>query len=700
MEEQLKSAEFYFGSKPGSEEEIEGALAKVFDGYAPRAEQIELSEAFHEAYRENKPMLGEANTGVGKSLASLSVAATSIEETGRPVVIVTSSILLQEQYIEKDIPTLSKATENSYGEVLAKGKGNYVCMDKVLSKKVKDVQPQYTEELDEVLMWTTKTVTGDFSELPKELSYPVRSKVSIVNENECRGKMCPVFRKCFYYQNQQKIKSSKIIVCNYHYFFLALDRVNMLPDDIGMVIFDEFHEVVPIARDIMEVISHTSDFDEMNKKIGIEQQRFVESGASGVSEFGGLIELGEFMQSKQIMHATITQWYLENKEQYKERVVVDGEKKTEEFLGIVKDYETALENLLQNIDHWISGIANIQEDMLFNDAYEEETTQWYVMILKYRDFVEGKLEEFETITNLENEHKRLVWVDMGEKEAYSKIHSKPFDVSELIEPIFNPESKNRPDKIANSSVFGMSATLTSGGNFNHLKGQIGMTGIPLKEKIVNSPFDLTNNQLWYLPKNAPEGNQPGHNVYVLNEMEKFIDHLGGKTMCLFTSRKSMDEAADHFKRMFAGRDIEIIKQGDIPKKAIVQAMREKSNIVIVGTRSFFTGVDIQGDNLRAVLIDKLPFPMIGDPINEYLMSQELGFFKYSLPETIITIKQAFGRLIRDYNDKGVICILDGRLQTKSYRSRIFNSFTFKLKGTQDLQEALDFAKGDLDGDKH
>ena len=145
-------------------------------------------------------------------------------------------------------------------------------------------------------MWTTKTVTGDFSELPKELSYPVRSKVSIVNENECRGKMCPVFRKCFYYQNQQKIKSSKIIVCNYHYFFLALDRVNMLPDDIGMVIFDEFHEVVPIARDIMEVISHTSDFDEMNKKIGIEQQRFVESGASGVSEFGGLIELGEFMQ--------------------------------------------------------------------------------------------------------------------------------------------------------------------------------------------------------------------------------------------------------------------------------------------------------------------------------------------------------------------------------------------------------------------
>lgn len=685
----MSKADIYFAE--------DGKLSKVFDGYEVREEQLELSRKIHEAIEEQKPMLGEANTGVGKSLAALTGAATIIEETNRPVVIVTSSILLQEQYIQKDIPILKEATGYEYSETVAKGKGNYLCLEKLLTNRSK-FEMDEKEDMETIQKWSATTETGDFSELDFDLSYNMKKKVSIVEQNECKGKTCPLYHECFYYKNQRKIQSSKIIVCNYHYFFLALEIPNMLPDGIGAVIFDEFHEVINIARDILEVKSRVNDFETMNSMLARTQRAIQNKGnEEGVDlEFAKHVHLEDFMSAKTEFHYEVTKWMMLNRDPNKERLVITGEL-SESFGELLGSYYGNLSSLLEAINYWLNELRGVDEVRLFNDGYEEDHTEWYVSVMKYRDFVEGKYDDLElihkTLLVSEENRKRLIWLEQTPNNSYADIVSKPFDVTELLGSVMTTKTENQKKMIEGAIPIGMSATLTAGGRFDHFKEQIGLKEDTV-ECIVNSPFDMTNNMLWYLPKDAPDGNQPGHNIFVLNEMSSFIDELKGRTMCLFTSVRSMNEAARHFESLYKGTDIKVMKQGDYTRKYIVETMRENENVVVVATRSFFTGVDIQGDNLRAVLIDKLPFPMIGDPINEYLMSQPRGFFKYSLPETIITLKQGFGRLIRTANDQGVVSVLDGRLRTKGYRNRIFNSFSFKLNGTTDKEKAITFAKGE------
>lgn len=676
-------AELYFAN--------DGLLNEVFESYKMREEQLEFARDIHQAIEEKRSMVGEANTGVGKSLAALSGANTVVEETGRPVVIVTSSILLQEQYMEKDIPIMSKATGVKYGEVIAKGKRNFVCMDKALSSSAKKIAPDYEKELADVLAWAVETKTGDVSELERVPSYPVWKNVSITEENECKGKLCPLYSECHYYKNQRKIQSAKIIVCNYHYYFLALRLPGLLPDEIGAVIFDEFHEVVNISRDILEKRLHMKDFDTMNSMLARTQQKASTLLIPELEDlaFGEEVELGNFMHEKERLFHDLTKWMAGEKERNRDNLIIT-EKEEETFLEIfAKPYHDNMKRLKKNTNSYIDSL-NIDEGALYNDGYSEGFTEWAVSLMKYSDFLSEQVEATEEMINYDRE-KYLVWVEDKENAMYSEVILKPFDVSEFLFPLFTSDPNARDPRLSESISIGMSATLTANRSFNHFREQIGCEDEDLVESIVSSPFDMENNFLWYLPKDAPEGNERGHNVFVLNEMSAFIEEMKGGVLCLFTSRQRMDEASEHFKGLFAGDGIEILKQGEYSKRVLVEKMRENENVVIVATRSFFTGVDIQGRGLRAVLIDKLPFPMIGDPINEYLMDEPRGFFKFSLPETIITLKQAFGRLIRTSEDFGVVSVMDGRLRTKRYKNRIFNSFDFKTKGTQDRDEAIRFA---------
>lgn len=679
----IQKAELYFSN--------DGLLKEVFESYSVREEQLQFAKDIHQAIDEGKSMVGEANTGVGKSLAALSGANTIIEETGRPVVIVTSSILLQEQYMEKDIPLMSKASGVKYGEVIAKGKRNFVCMDKALSSAAKKIAPEYEEELNDVLAWAVETEKGDVSELERVPSYPVWKNVSIVEENECKGKLCPLYSECHYYKNQRKIQSSKMIVCNYHYYFLALQLPGLLPEEIGAVIFDEFHEVVNISRDILEKRLHMKDFDTMNTMLARTQQKASTLLIPELEDlaFGDEVELGNFMNEKERLFHDLTKWTAKTKEKMRNNIII-SEDEEEEFVEIyAKPYHENMQKLLRNVSRYVQEL-NIDEGALYNDGYSEGFTEWVISVMKYEEFVYEQMKATKEMIEYDRE-KYLVWVEDKENSLYSEVILKPFDVSEFLYPLFTSDPNRRSPRLSESISIGMSATLTANRSFDHFKEQIGCSDEELVESVVSSPFDMENNFLWYLPKDAPEGNERGHNVFVLKEMAHFIDKMQGGVLCLFTSRQRMDEADEHFKRLFAGRDIEVLKQGEYSKRVLVEKMRESENVVIVATRSFFTGVDIQGRGLRAVLIDKLPFPMIGDPINEYLMEKPRGFFKFSLPETIITLKQAFGRLIRTKDDFGVVSVMDGRLRTKRYKNRIFNSFDFKTKGTQDRDEAIKFA---------
>lgn len=677
----MRTAEEYFGHQ--------GMLSKVFNNYEPREEQLQFSKDIHEAIEKKVPFIGEANTGVGKSLAALSAAATIIEKTGKPVLIVTSSILLQEQYMDKDIPIISQATDFNYSPVLAKGKGNYLCPSKLVERQFLKLQPQKVEEADKIFKWAATTNTGDFSELSFQPSRDVIEKFSIVEENECSGKRCPLFKNCYYYNNLKAIQASKIIVCNYHFLFTALQtgNMNMLPDEVGAVIFDEVHEIVNITQSITEVKLHNKDFAGLNSHLAHVQRKLKEheDDVRGGLGFAEDVELSDFMHDKKVFHAKVTDW-VKTKLAPNESKFIITESFKREFENLVGEYINHLTELITNIENFLEW-SGIDMEALFNDGYNDFTTEWYMAISRYLDGVRERLvKATEMARNDIKRDNQIVWVDYSEGMEFAEIIRKPFDVSGVVGPVF----KGIHPMLEGAQIIGMSATLTTNRTFEHIKRQLGLEFTEVKTSVVKSPFNLTENMLWYLPEGVPDGTDPLHADFVLAEMERIISLLGGRTMCLFTSHRQMQYAAQFLTRHFKNTNIKILVQGEQTKKHIVQEMRDNNNVVIVGTRSFFTGVDIQGDNLQAVLIDKLPFPIAGEPVNIHLMNQPSGFTQHAIPELSLVLKQGFGRLIRSKDDSGVVAVFDGRLRSASYKSKIFNSFNFKLNTTTDYNKVVEF----------
>jgi Rad3-related DNA helicase len=293
----------------------------------------------------------------------------------------------------------------------------------------------------------------------------------------------------------------------------------------------------------------------------------------------------------------------------------------------------------------------------------------------------------------ETDIEELYWIEPFQDHV--AIHKKPTTGAGLTKFLFRKDDTCQPVPII------MSATLTTNRSFDHVKQGLGISpDQPLQNKpeelAVSSPFPLEENMLWYLPKDIPAGNDPNHLSFALRSMEDIVKAYHGRSLCLFTSNKNLKAAEDYFKRVLPA-DIQILSQLNEPKQKIINAMRANSKTVVLGTRSFFTGIDIQGSNLSAVLIDKFPFPMQGDPIVDYLMSQPRGFYKHSLPEGIIAMKQGFGRLNRTATDKGIVGIFDGRLAAASYKNKIFNSFDFNLRTTRDWNEVQTFIDKTLEG---
>ena len=237
-----------------------------------------------------------------------------------------------------------------------------------------------------------------------------------------------------------------------------------------------------------------------------------------------------------------------------------------------------------------------------------------------------------------------------------------------------------------------SATLSVAGSFNYIKEELGITEeYKVEEFIGSSPFDLTKQELWYLPSEAVNGNERDFISVMLPIFNNVIKECSGGVLGLFTSVSSMNKAYDYVSRR--GYSMDIYKQGVMPRNTLIETFKENENSVLIGTKSMFTGIDVPGNSLRCVFIDKLPFPNISDPVVKALNEEPGAFFKYSIPAMVIALKQAVGRGVRTTEDKCVICIADNRLSTARYKAQIFQSFNYKKTGTRDLEEIRKFLGG-------
>jgi ATP-dependent DNA helicase DinG len=671
----------------------DGLLAKHIPNYLVREQQIDLAKKIQECIKEEKGLLAEGPTGTGKSIAALVPAFEHIKKTDEPVIVVTSSIVLQEQYMNKDIPLLEEIYDFKVNPVLLKGRNNYLCVKKhkdVREGKMNASTNEQVEQHQKIMEWAATTKTGDKSELEFVPSFQLWSQYACIENTECSGKQCPLYSLCHYYRERNRVESTRLIVCNYHYFFTALDNESMLPPKARVVILDEGHEVSSIARDFQErkysMNSLRNQFDHFAKAM---EQALLTDVAYSVSD------LFEDMNLNHV-NGTLTELFVGISHEYKKRGSGSREfwtieipertrlqKYATEHIKAMTMAVTAAENYLEKYGFSPESIMSTA------DYYGEEVAEWFMDVFRLSEFLADKVYLLEYIFAYEEEQDEgddIFWVQPFQESV--SIHAKPTTGARLTERLFRKREEGF------ISIM-MSATLSAAGSFDYIKNDLGIEAngqYPVEEMIVSSPFDLNENLLWYLPPDTPAGNFPSHLDFVLSEMKKVINKLNGRALCLFTSRKNLQTAEHYFKSVLP-KEINLISQEQMPRQMIIEYMKENDNTVVLGTKSMFTGIDVQGHHLSAVLIDKIPFPMIGDPINDYLMSQPNGFHKYSLPEAIISIKQAFGRLNRTIDDKGIVAIFDGRLSTARYKNKIFNSFDFKINATTDWKVVEHYIAG-------
>ncbi|MGG4438226.1 ATP-dependent DNA helicase [Priestia megaterium] len=684
-----------------------GHLSKRINNYKVRPQQVELANKIQSCIKKKKPLMAEAPTGVGKSLASLVPAFEHIMETDETVIVVTSSIILQEQYMNKDIPMLEELYGFKVKPVLIKGRNNFVCPKKVAEAKAGKVGFSTSEQVKqfaEVLDWATTSKRGDKAELDFVPSYNVWAGISCVDGADCKGKQCPLYNACPYYRERNRMGTAKLIVCNYHYFFNALRSENMLPP-IGVVIMDEGHEINAIARDFQEQTYSTNSLQKPIDRLSKEMK------AAEFSDVGESVY--DLIDSEAIanLNTTLIQMFAGLKDRY-HRVIRPNSGRSfwevhpatrSNIFEYAEDHVKALDDAAAECKAYLDKFG-FDPEAIFDllEQYDEGSVDWLMGVHFFRTTLlefSNMLHHFFNQVEIEDDGiERLYWVQQYRDSV--QLHIKPTTGQGLTKHLFYKSAGlNQPVPII------MSATLTTNKSFDHLKEDLGVgpdNQSPSLQKIeelsVTSPFNLDENLLWYLPPDAPAGNDRNHLPFVLKEMEKVVRAYDGRTLCLFTSNRNMDEAEKYFEQVLP-KHIQIISQNHMPKQRIIDFMKKNSNTVVIGTRSFFTGVDIQGPNLSAVLLDKFPFPIAGDPIVDYLSAQPRGFHKHSLPEAIIAMKQAFGRLNRTSEDKGVVAIYDGRLSTARYKNKILNSFTFKIQATKDWNRVEDYIAQTLKGEK-
>jgi len=597
------------------------SLKKVFPAYEVRESQIEMAKAVDQAIREGQILFVEAATGIGKTLAYLLPALLS----GKRVVISTATKTLQEQIVKKDLPLLEQLFNASLNYVMLKGRQNYLCKRR-LSRFTRQPLFSFAEETSlygPFLEWTRNTKTGDREELkgfPERLGFweEVNSRSEL-----CVGSKCPFFKECFITKLRREAARADLLIVNHHLFFsdLALREkapAEVLPEYDG-VIFDEAHRVEPIATlffgwqlsmgQVEEVIRDLKRWSEQEKVDFSEPlERF---SRQAVGFFNAFPEKEERFR----IHI----------EELPEELRLEG--------------QMMIETLTQLT-------LSLREKRGSEASGEVEA------LLRRIDGIKDGLEAF-----LKSRDPNFV--SWGERRKRGVVlHTSPIEVKEFLRSALLTQ--------VHFTVF-TSATLSAGGDFSFIRERVGAAE-RAQTLTLPSPFDYRNRVRIFIPRNFPVPGSKAYEEALPGLIRDLINCNGGRALVLFTSYRQMYRV---FERIRKGLSYPVFVQGELPKSELLEAFRGDEESVLFATASFWEGVDIPGEALTAVVIDKLPFFVPDDPLEAARMEamKERGenpFVRYQVPRAVIALKQGIGRLMRHKKDRGILAILDSRIYKRSY----------------------------------
>ncbi len=636
-----------------------GLIAKFHENYENRPGQVKMSEAIFRAFDENKHLIVEAGTGTGKTLAYLIPAIAAATGRNKRVIISTGTKNLQEQLMEKDIPFLQKVMPKKFTAAYMKGRSNYACLYRIAKAENQPILDGLNERdhFEEVRQWVRQTKTGDRSELvglPENL--PFWSRIN-AKSDACIGQKCPEFEPCFITQMRAKAEDADIIIVNHHLFFADLNvRGNqygkVLPD-YGAVIFDEAHLIEDIAADYFGFQVSNFQIDEIVR----DADRLpIDDAAANrdISRTGvKIIGLADQFWVRFSQARTNDGRFplMPDAFAYRNR---EGENSPtplgESYLAL----DTALSRLETEIDPFAEKIP--EAESLTRRIRQTRFDLEFIVKQAERNFV--------------------YWLERRGKGIF--LQASPIDVSGLLqEKLF--------DKVDTCVL--TSATLSTNGKFDFIRNRLGLDRAKTSALSAPSAFDYEKQAIIYLPKAMPDPRSPEFTQLAAGEIIKLLQVTKGRAFVLATSNYSMNAL---YEIVSSRVNFPCFIQGSMSKTGLLDRFRKTPNAVLFATSSFWQGVDVRGDQLSCVIIDKLPFAVPSDPVvaaRSRFIDDNGGksFFDYSVPQAVITLKQGIGRLIRSKTDKGVIAILDSRLRTKAYGRDFLNSLP-KTNVTADMRE--------------
>ena len=625
-----------------------GMLSASALPYEYRPGQLEMAKAVERALAERKHLIVEAGTGTGKTLAYLLPAL----RTGKRVIVSTGTKALQDQLYFRDVPFL----ESLLGPLRVcymKGRANYLCRHKLVALRHQPILSGLEEidQFSQIARWEETTETGDRSELaglPE--SSPLWQKLDARSE-ACLGSTCPDYGRCFITEMRRKALESDIIIINHHLFFADLSvrreaagapDAGILPE-AGAVIFDEAHELEEVASSYFGLSISNIRFEELAR-----DSDTLLKGKEGSSKLPALTQQ---LRDRSRLFFSELPMAGDGRQPFSAR---------EEFLESNGDLYLSVRACLMRIEDEMAEMKGV-----------DEAPGLRKRVARLRSELEFLLES--TASNM------VYWMERrmaggsvaGGRGASLRpqarttfLQATPIDVSELLaEQVFETIP----------TVILASATLTVQGGFQHMRKRLGLQDA--RELIVPSHFRYAEQALLYLPPSMPDPREPDFPEAAAETIRRVLSITKGRAFCLFTSYAQMRNLYDLLLPVL---DYPILLHGTAPRKVLLEQFRETPNAVLFGTSSFWQGVDVQGEALSCVIIDRLPFAVPSDPVVQARMKaiEENGgkpFFDYQVPSAVLTLKQGFGRLIRSLEDRGVLVLLDPRIKRQRYGQTFLDS---------------------------